>query len=79
MGKIYYAITPSFCNVTRYVPAGDFNSVYDRIMFITDDNHDVAANAQGWCELAAVGEIYEDDNFTIKIIDDAEEYEEMEL
>ena len=26
--------------------------------------------AEGWCELAAVGEVYEDDSFTISVIDE---------
>ena len=71
MNKIYYAITPKFSNVTRYANENDFNSVYDKVMLITED-HDTAADASGWCELASVGEIYEHELFTIEIIDDVE-------
>lgn len=70
--KIYYAITPKFCNYTRYVNEGDYDSVYSRIMTITDGDHDTSASASSWCELACIGEVYEDDRFTIEIIEDVE-------
>lgn len=68
MDKIYYVIRPKFSTIHRYVNEGDFDTVYNRIMTITNGNHDKAANAQGWCELASVGEIFEDDEFEIEII-----------
>lgn len=64
---IYYAIT--YINVTRYVKQGDYSNVYDKIMFITD-NHEEAANAASWCELAEIGETYQSETFTIEIIED---------
>lgn len=69
MSKIWYAITPSFCNVTRYAEHKDFDHVYDLVMEITD-NHETAASASSWCELASIGEIYEHDAFQIEIIED---------
>ena len=66
---IYYAITPAFSTVTRYVNKNDFDSVYDKVLFIVE-NHDTAASASSWCELASVGEIYEHEEFKIEIIDD---------
>lgn len=66
---IYYAIRPAFSPVTRYVKSGNYRSVYDKILFITD-NHDLAADAEGWCELATVGEIYDHELFTIWIIEE---------
>lgn len=65
---IYYAITPSFSTVTRYTKEGKFDLVYDKIMFITDGNHDIAAAASSWCELASVGDIYKHELFVIEII-----------
>lgn len=41
----------------------DTDVVYDCIMALTNDNHDEAANVQGWSELAEKGEVYEGDNF----------------
>ena len=71
MQKNYYAITPSFSTVTRYVNEGDYNRIYDLVEDITNDAL-LAAAASSWCELATVGELYEHDLFTILIIDDNE-------
>ena len=71
MKKIYYAITPTFSTVTRYTEEGKFDLVYDKVMFITGD-HNTAEAAAAWCELAGVGETYEHEEFTIKIIEDEE-------
>lgn len=66
---IYYAIKPNCSTVTRYVNEGDFNSVYYRILEITNGNHIKSSDAQCWCEVASVGEIYECEQFSIEIID----------
>lgn len=71
MSKIYYAVTPKFCTVTRYADCKAFDKVYGLVMEITDDARK-AINASSWCELACVGEIYDDDDFTIEVIDDEE-------
>lgn len=68
MSRIYYAITPTTINVTRYVKSPLHDLVYDRIMFLTED-HGTAEAAEAWCELASVGEVYEHDQFTIEIIE----------
>lgn len=47
--------------------------VYDQIKrnapkeFTEEEKHMSAAEAEGWCELASVGESYQGDFFTIKI------------
>ncbi len=66
---LYVAITPKFTNVTRYSKVGDHSGIYDKIMFLTDD-HDIAADVDGWSDLADVGETYEHETFTAEIIDD---------
>ena len=71
MSKIYYAVTPKFCNVTRYAKEGDSYRVYELVFQITQ-NHDDSANAEGWCDVASVGEVYEHDLFTLEIIEDEE-------
>lgn len=46
----------------------DSRSVYD---FLIDYfNHDAAAEAEGWTELASVGEWYETDDFEIEMMEE---------
>lgn len=45
----------------------DSRSVYDLLIDYFD--HQTAANAQCWTELACVGEIYEADEFTIEMME----------
>lgn len=33
--------------------------IYEKLMEITGNDHEIAAEAASWCELATVGEIYE--------------------
>ncbi len=42
----------------EYKP-GDHYGIYDKMMQLTDNDHEVSADAASWCELATVGEIYE--------------------
>ena len=79
MQKIYYAITPSFSTITRYVNEGDFEKVYNIIKsLLVDDNNTlhcadvIASDAAEWCEFAKIGDIYKCALFTILIIDDNE-------
>lgn len=46
----------------------DSRSVYDRL--IDDFDHDIAAEAEGWTEMACVGEIYDEDEFEIEMVED---------
>ena len=45
----------------------DSRSVYDRL--IDDFDHYTAAEAEGWTEMACVGEIYEEYEFEIEIVE----------
>ena len=45
----------------------DSRSVYDLLIDYFD--HDTAANAEGWTELACVGDLYEDDEFIIEMME----------
>lgn len=65
---IYYKITSSFSKAAIYVKVGDYENIYDRIFGITND-YEEAANVEGWCELASIGEIYEHELFTVEILD----------
>ena len=33
--------------------------IYDKMMELTENDHEISAEAASWCELATVGEIYE--------------------
>lgn len=45
----------------------DYYAIYDKIMELTEGNHESSANAASWCEFASIGETYEDDNWEIEI------------
>lgn len=58
--------------VKRYAVGGDdstfddwiykpsnYNRIYDKIMELTDGDHEISDDAASWCEDATVGEIYE--------------------
>lgn len=46
----------------------DSIDVYDYL--VDRFGHNVAANAEGWVELACIGEWYEDDEFEIEIMEE---------
>lgn len=35
------------------------SDIYDKMMDITENDHEIAADGASWCELASVGETYE--------------------
>lgn len=39
--------------------ANDYDMVYNKIMRMTDGDHEIASDAASWCELATVGEVYD--------------------
>jgi hypothetical protein len=40
-------------------PANDFDSIYDKMMVITDNDHEISSDSASWCELAGIGETYD--------------------
>ena len=52
----------------KYKP-NDYDGIYDKMMELTDGDHEISADAASWCELATVGEIYEFREGEIKIMD----------
>ena len=46
-------------NASWYYRTTDYYSIYNKVMELSDNDHEISANAASWCELAAVGEIYE--------------------
>ena len=49
-----------------YKPS-EFDRIYNKIMRMTDGDHEIASDAASWCELATIGEIYEFREGTIEI------------
>lgn len=47
----------------------DYDKIYDKMMEVTDGDHEISADAASWCELATVGEIYEFREGEIEIMD----------
>lgn len=37
----------------------NYDCIYSKVMEITNEDHEISADAASWCELATVGEIYE--------------------
>ena len=64
---VYAQVTLKEC-VGRSHYFYDSRSVYDFLIDYFD--HDTSANAEGWVELACVGEWYEDDGFEIEMMEE---------
>lgn len=47
----------------------DHYGIYDKMMELTADDHQISSDAASWCELAGVGEIYEFDVGEIEIME----------
>lgn len=43
--------------------------IYEQMMIITGNDHEISSDAASWCELATVGEIYEFREGEIEIMD----------
>ena len=41
--------------------------IYDKLMELTNGNHELSSDGASWCELATIGEVYEADNWEIEI------------
>ena len=46
----------------------DHYSIYDKMMELTNNDHEISSDAASWCELASEGEIYEFREGEIEII-----------
>lgn len=59
MGKALAVITSREL-MTRYsYYTTDHDWIYERMMELTGNDHEISADAASWCELAAIGERYE--------------------
>ena len=55
-------------NGWHYRPS-DHDAIYERMMELTGNDHEISADAASWCELATVGEIYEFREGEIEIVE----------
>lgn len=64
MGDIYAVVKQYATNTDNdfcdwHFKPSDFYGIYDKMMEITDGDHEISSDAASWCELASIGEIYE--------------------
>lgn len=52
----------------EYKP-NDHYAIYDKMMELTGNDHEISDDAACWCELASIGEIYEFSEGEIEIMD----------
>lgn len=52
-----------------YRPLSDNDKIYDKMMELTDGDHEISAGTASWCELATEGEIYEFREGEIEMMD----------
>jgi hypothetical protein len=52
-----------------YLNPNNHKEIYDKMMEITDSDHEISAEASSWCELATIGEIYEFREGYLTIVD----------
>ena len=50
-----------------YCKANSHEDIYNLMMNLTDNDHEIASDAASWCELASVGEVYDFREGTLKI------------
>ena len=58
---------------TYYRKANDYDRIYDLMMNLTDNDHEISADAASWCELASIGETYDFREGTLEIEMDYED------
>lgn len=52
-----------------YYRPGEHYDIYEKMMDLTGNDHEISSDAASWCELATVGEIYEFREGQIEIVD----------
>lgn len=57
MLKVYVRITENK-GASRYFRPYEHSSIYDMMMDITGNDHEISCDIASWCELAGVGETY---------------------
>ena len=57
MLKVYAKITENRGIVHYFLP-NEHSKIYDMIMDITGNDHEISCDIASWCELADVGEVY---------------------
>ena len=55
--------------VCFHYKSDDHYGIYNKMMELTDNDHEISCDGASWCELASVGEIYEFREGQIEIVD----------
>lgn len=50
---------PLYTKPNIRIKANEYDVIYERMMDITDGDHEISCDAASWCEIASIGEIYE--------------------
>lgn len=56
-----------------YRKANNYYGIYELMMKLTNNNHEVSSDAASWCELASAGEVYDFGEGTLEIEMDYED------
>ena len=56
MSKVVANITKHDSFVSHIIPVKEYDQIYDHMMWLTDNDHEISAEAASWCELASIGE-----------------------
>ena len=60
------AVIKQYNGSWQYKPTNHIK-IYDRMMKITDGDHEISDDAASWCETACIGDVYEFREGIIKI------------
>ena len=58
MSKVFASITRHNSPVTHHIPVTEYDQLYDHMMWLTGNDHEISDEAASWCEMAAIGEEY---------------------
>lgn len=58
MSKIVANITKHDTFLTHYIPVREYDQIYEHMMWLTGNDHEISADAACWCEDAPIGDEY---------------------
>ena len=67
--EIRYSTNGIHVKNTFYRMPRDHYGIYDLMMELTGNDHEISSDAASWCELATIGEIYEFREGKIEIVE----------
>ena len=52
-----------------YYKINDYYGIYNKMMELTDNDHEISEDGTSWCEIATIGDIYEFHEGEIEIVE----------